>query len=172
MVGQFRVARPSKYGDEFKRDAVRSARSSDRPIAAVARELGVNHETLRTWVREAESADTQAGGASVDEREELKRLRKRVAELLIEKETAAAPPPGQRCPARCGPGWPRGGRSGSRVSGCAWRQRANLSMAAGVTGVKKLTRLPSGSRNSSDRLPQGIVVGSLTKSVTKPVRCW
>lgn len=42
-------------------------------------------------------------------------------------------------------------------------------MAAGVTGVKKLTRLPSGARNSSDRLPQGIVVGSLTKSVTKPV---
>lgn len=51
-------------------------------------------------------------------------------------------------------------------------QRANFSMAAGVTGVKKLTRLPSGSRNSSDRLPQGIVVGSLTKSVTKPVRFW
>ena len=52
------------------------------------------------------------------------------------------------------------------------RQRANFSMAAGVTGVKKLTRLPSGSRNSSDRLPQGIVVGSLTKSSTKPVRFW
>lgn len=28
-------------------------------------------------------------------------------------------------------------------------------MAAGVTGVKKLTRLPSGSRNSSDRLLAG-----------------
>ena len=51
-------------------------------------------------------------------------------------------------------------------------QRANFSMAAGVTGVKKLTRLPSGSRNSSDRLPQGIVVGSLTKSSTKPARFW
>src|ERR1700678_3669645 len=50
------------------------------------------------------------------------------------------------------------------------RQRANLSMAAGVTGVKKLTRLPSGSRNSSDRLPHGIVVGSLTKSSTKSAR--
>jgi hypothetical protein len=31
-------------------------------------------------------------------------------------------------------------------------------------GVKKLTRLPSGSRNSSDRLPQGSVMGSPTKS--------
>lgn len=54
----------------------------------------------------------------------------------------------------------------------AWRQRATFSMAAGVTGVKKLTRLPSGSRNSSDRLPQGIVVGSVTKSATKPIRFW
>jgi hypothetical protein len=60
----------------------------------------------------------------------------------------------------------------SRVNGSAGRHRANFSMAAGVTGVKKLTRLPSGSRNSSDRLPQGIVVGSVTKSVTKPVRFW
>jgi len=44
-------------------------------------------------------------------------------------------------------------------------QRPNFSMASGVTGVNRLTRLPSGSRNSSDRLPQGIVVGSLTNSV-------
>ena len=50
------------------------------------------------------------------------------------------------------------------------RQRANFSMAAGVTGVKKLTRLPSGSRSRSDRLPQGIVVGSVTKSSTKAAR--
>ncbi|MFB7577356.1 hypothetical protein, partial [Streptomyces sp. NPDC056165] len=35
------------------------------------------------------------------------------------------------------------GSQDSRVCGCAWRQRANFSMAAGVTGVKKLTRLPS-----------------------------
>jgi len=33
--------------------------------------------------------------------------------------------------------------------------------------VKKLTRLPSGSRNNRDRLPHGIVVGSLTKSMDK-----
>lgn len=37
-------------------------------------------------------------------------------------------------------------------------QRANFSMAAGVTGVKKLTGLPSGSRNSSDRLPRHEVI--------------
>ena len=36
--------------------------------------------------------------------------------------------------------------------------------ASGVTGVKKLTRLPSGSRTSRERLPQGRVFGSATTS--------
>ncbi len=37
---------------------------------------------------------------------------------------------------------------------------SNFLTASGLTGVKKLTKLPSGSRNKSERLPQGIVVGS------------
>jgi len=39
-------------------------------------------------------------------------------------------------------------------------QLPNFLMASSVTGVKRLTRLPSGSRNRMERLPQGIVVGS------------
>ncbi|MFD8526441.1 transposase [Streptosporangium canum] len=77
------VARPSKYGDEFKKDAVRLVRESHRTCADVARELGMNRETLRVRVREAEQAesDTDTGaGPARSEREELARLRKRVAE--------------------------------------------------------------------------------------------
>src|ERR1700712_1422194 len=37
--------------------------------------------------------------------------------------------------------------------------------ASGVAGVKKLIRLPSGSRKSRERLPHGIVVGALTNSI-------
>jgi transposase len=81
------VARPSKYGDEFKKDAVRLVRESRRTCADVARELGMNRETLRVWVREAEQADSDTGaGLARSEREELARLRKRVAELELEKE--------------------------------------------------------------------------------------
>lgn len=36
---------------------------------------------------------------------------------------------------------------------------ANFLIAFGVTGVKRLIRLPSGSRKSKEQLPQGIVVG-------------
>ncbi|WP_404825618.1 transposase [Plantactinospora soyae] len=45
------LGRPSKYKEEFQRDAVDLVRSSRRPINHVARELGMSHETLRNWVR-------------------------------------------------------------------------------------------------------------------------
>ncbi|WP_030926677.1 transposase [Streptosporangium amethystogenes] len=81
------MARPSKFGDEFKRDAVRLVRATGRTCADVARELGMNRETLRTWVRAAEAEDSESGaGLAKAERDELARLRKRVAELEIEKE--------------------------------------------------------------------------------------
>jgi transposase len=82
------VSGKSKYPEQFRRDAVALARSSDRPLRQVARELGVNHETLRNWVRTAEQAQAgpPAGGVSADERQELRELRKRVAELELEKD--------------------------------------------------------------------------------------
>jgi transposase len=91
------VPRPSKYPEEFRRDAVELVRSSPgRTIREIGRELGVNHETLRNWVdvaKRAEQAGTGGGGSSergghvsADEREELRRLRKKVAELELEKE--------------------------------------------------------------------------------------
>jgi hypothetical protein len=45
-------------------------------------------------------------------------------------------------------------------------QPLNFLMASSVTGVKRFTRLPSGSRNRIERLPHGIVVGACTHSVT------
>jgi hypothetical protein len=45
-------------------------------------------------------------------------------------------------------------------------QPLNFLMASSVTGVKKLRRLPSGSRNRIERLPHGMVVGSCTHWLT------
>jgi transposase len=88
------VPRPSKYPEEFRRDAVELVRSSPgRPLREVARELGVNHETLRGWVNAAKRAEEPGGRRGRDgeeltasERDELRRLRKRLAELELEKE--------------------------------------------------------------------------------------
>ena len=41
-----------------------------------------------------------------------------------------------------------------------------------MTGVKRLTRFPSGSRNSRERFPHGIVVGSVTNSATTGRSRW
>ena len=53
----------------------------------------MNHETLRNWVNAANRADAAGRGRgraegelSVDERDELRRLRKKVGELELEKE--------------------------------------------------------------------------------------
>ena len=70
---------PKKYSDELRERATRLALESGRPIAHVARDLGVHKEALRTWVRQAK-ADAAGGTPSVlssAEREELKRLARR-----------------------------------------------------------------------------------------------
>ncbi|MFD7608680.1 transposase [Streptomyces mirabilis] len=45
-----------KYSAEFRADAVALPRSSGRPVSRVAAELGVNHETLRQWIKVADEA--------------------------------------------------------------------------------------------------------------------
>lgn len=88
------MPRPSMYSEDFRRDAVELVRSSGRTLRDVGRELGVNHETLRGWVNAAKRADEQrAGRSGADrgelsgvERDELRRLRRKVAELELEKE--------------------------------------------------------------------------------------
>ena len=83
------MGRPSRYPEEFRREAVQLALSSDDSRAAVARRLGVNETTLRNWVaaqlaEEARQADPWAVTGS--EFEELRRLRREVVELRTERE--------------------------------------------------------------------------------------
>jgi transposase len=71
-----------KYSDELRERAVRLVFESGRPIAHVARDLGIHKEALRHWVRQSE-ADTgrRRDLLTSDGHEELKRLRKENAEL-------------------------------------------------------------------------------------------
>ncbi len=82
------MGRPSKYSPEFKRDAVALVRTTGRPINQVARELGLSHETLRNWVKQdrVDRGHGQPGELTSSEREELRTLRRRVADLEAERE--------------------------------------------------------------------------------------
>lgn len=72
-----------RYTAEFKRDAVGLVRSSGRTPTEVARELGVSPESLRNWVKQVQTDRGQgpAGALTSDEKEELRQLRREVAEV-------------------------------------------------------------------------------------------
>ena len=69
------MAASKRYPDELMDRGVRLVFESGRPIAHVARDLGVSAEALRKRVR------GKREGLTTDEREELKRLRAEVFEL-------------------------------------------------------------------------------------------
>lgn len=72
----------SKYPPEFRERAVRITRESGRPIAAMARDLGIHPETLRVWVRQDEADDgTRRDRLTTAEREELSALRRENRDL-------------------------------------------------------------------------------------------
>ncbi len=75
-----------KFSDEFKRDAVEIVRSSGKPIAEVARELGIYDSSLGNWVRQDEINRGEREGLSSDESLELSELRRENARLRMERE--------------------------------------------------------------------------------------
>ena len=74
------------YDPEFRARAVELVRSSGLSKARAARDLGVNPETLRLWVKQAEIDAGRRDGLTTDEKAELARLRREVAVLKEERE--------------------------------------------------------------------------------------
>ena len=75
------MGRRTKYPDELMRRGMRLALESNRPIAHIARDLGIGEEALRKRVRRAEVDIGLREGLTTDEREELGRLRRENFEL-------------------------------------------------------------------------------------------
>jgi transposase len=80
------MGRPSKYPEEFRIEAVRLVRETEKTVSGVARDLGINPETLRNWVRADEVETGDRAGLAKAERAELVELRKRVRRLEQERE--------------------------------------------------------------------------------------
>ena len=75
------------YSSEFKESAVNLAIESDRPVAETARELGINKNTLHTWIskysKSAPGKNSRSDGHLYDE---LKRLKKENTRLKEERD--------------------------------------------------------------------------------------
>ena len=72
------------HSAEFRAEAIRVARDATAPLARTARELGVNENTLRLWVKEARADEDPP--LNEKERDELQRLRQQVRTLRMERE--------------------------------------------------------------------------------------
>jgi transposase len=85
------MPRPRKYPEELLDRGVGLVFESGRPIAHVARDLGVHPEALRKRVRLAQADAGERGDLlTTDERAELKRLRGEVRELRAANEILKA----------------------------------------------------------------------------------
>ena len=74
-----------KFDQDFKDGAVRIVLVAGRPLAEIAREVGVLEGTLGNWVAK-ERAKLKPGGLSETERAELLRLRKENGELRMQRD--------------------------------------------------------------------------------------
>ncbi len=78
----------NSYTPEFKESAVKLAIESDQPVSKTADELGVNANTLHTWIGKYRGPQVQKAGPVREEHlyEELKRLRKDNKRLTEERD--------------------------------------------------------------------------------------
>jgi transposase len=82
MTRQYR-----KFDQDFQQGAVRLVFETGKPIAQVARKLGINEGTLGNWcARERRRRDADDGALSESERAELERLRKENVELQMQRD--------------------------------------------------------------------------------------
>ena len=91
------MATHKKYPDELRERAVkmvfeireREGRGRGE-LARVARQLGVSHEAVRTWVQRAEIDDGTRPGTTTDDRQRIAELEREVRELRRENEILKA----------------------------------------------------------------------------------
>ena len=89
--------RPGRYPDEMRERAVRMVfdHQSEYPsqwkaIESISKKLSINHETLRIWVRRAETDAGERPGVTTDERARMRELERENKELRRANEILKA----------------------------------------------------------------------------------
>ena len=83
--------RRKRYTSEFKIEALRLLRESGKPVMQIARELGLQADTLHSWKRQAEKAAEEkdafpGNGKLSGEAAENERLRRELERVTQERD--------------------------------------------------------------------------------------
>lgn len=73
-----------KFTPEYREEAVKQVLESSRPIAEVARDLGINSGTLGNWVGKYREEHPASEELSLPERAKLRELERETRELRLE----------------------------------------------------------------------------------------
>lgn len=74
-----------RFSEEFKTEALRLVRETGTTVEQASKDLGVGKSTLTRWLSES-AGSPELPPLSINEREELKQLRKENAQLKLERE--------------------------------------------------------------------------------------
>lgn len=78
-----------RFSAEFKREAIRMMQTSGKPVAVVARELGIPRNRLHKWALDAQKKGDQAfrgSGRPKASQDELAALKRELARVKEENE--------------------------------------------------------------------------------------
>ncbi len=91
-MGQFALEREAivskyrKFTPEYRVEAVKMVVDASRPIAEVARDLGINAGTLGNWVTTYRDEHPPSEELTITERAKLKELEREVREVRMERD--------------------------------------------------------------------------------------
>lgn len=80
------MGRYRKFTAEYRDEAVKMVIETPRPIAEVARDLGINEGTLGNWVSKYRDDHPVSQDLGITDRARLKELEKENRELRLERE--------------------------------------------------------------------------------------
>ena len=75
-----------KFSSEYRDEAVRMVIDTPRPIAEVARDLGINEGTLGNWVNKYRVEHPPSEELNISDRTRLKELERENRELRMERD--------------------------------------------------------------------------------------
>jgi transposase len=77
---------PGPHPPEFRQRAIELTREGAKPLAHIAKDLGISESCLRNWRNQADVDEGRKEGLTTAEREELTRLRRENRVLKMERD--------------------------------------------------------------------------------------